>query len=162
MKENNNNPNKDININFLIKNDKNNNDILNINQEQNKSYEVFGNININDINEKRKTIAPKYISPRNTKQNSEPIIGDFNSRKTYNKMNLQQRESNFRKRITQFLLKKKNKKPQDVFDMSSDEDDDDEESNEENDYENNLDFRYEKNSNFKNLVKLLMEKKKNK
>ena len=159
MKENNNNPNKDINIPFLINNDKNNNDILNINQEQNKSYEVFGNININDINEKRKTIAPKYISPRNTKQNSEPIIGDFNSRKTYNKMNLQQRESNFRKRITQFLLKKKNKKPQDVFDMSSDEDDDDEESNEENDYENNLDFRYEKNSNFKNLVKLLMEKK---
>ena len=129
----------------------------NINNISNDTFD--NNLNIND-NFNRKTMNPIY----NIASNKDTL---FNSRKTYNLNNNEKKETLFKKRITEFLLKKKkNKRKRDglandliniLYDEEVEESDEEDDSSEENSY-----HRKESGTKLKNFVNTLIKTKKSK
>ena len=108
MDNNNENPSdNDLNIKLLNNNNEQNDDEKN-QDDKYKDFDYDENINIDDtLYSERKTFAPKSKLLSTTKQNKEPLFQKFDSRKTYNRIEPQGKETIFKKRITEFLLKKK-------------------------------------------------------
>ena len=161
-----NSSNKGLNIPFLnYKSDQNNDE-----QNQDDKYKDFDyddNINIDDtLYSQRKTLAPKSSTLNKSKNNKEPLFQKFDSRKTYNNIQSQGKETIFKKRITEFLLKKKKERKinrnktevnKDLFDILYDEDM--EETEEDNDFDTDLYSQNDNGTKFKNLVRNLLKMK---
>ena len=153
----------DLNINLLNNNNEQSNDEQN-QDDKYKDFDYDDNINIDDtIHSNRKTFAPKSNT---TKKNKEPLFEKFDSRKTYNKIQPQGKETIFKKRITEFLLKKnkeiklkrnKTEINKDLFDILYDEDA--EEAEEDNDIETDMNSQKDNDTKFKSLVKNLLKTK---
>jgi len=158
--------NKRLDIPFLnYKDDGNNNE-----QDQDDKYKNFDydeNINIDNIlYSNRKTLVQKSNSLNKRKNNKEPLFQKFDSRKTYNDTQSQGKETIFKKRLTDFLLKKNKEKKlnrknneinKDLFDILYDEDM--EESEEDSDIGNDFYSQNDNGNKFKNLVRYLLKTK---
>ncbi len=107
----------------------------------------------------RKTMSPEST---NLKYNNDI----FDSRKTYNQPNIEKKETLFKKRITQFLLKtNKHKKHKTMKDFLDDDEDEDEEFDED-DYDGEDDIYHtkkeKKNQGWRRLVRRVIKQKKSK
>ena len=161
-----NSTNKGLNIPFLNYYNDQNNDKQN-QDDKYKDFDYDENINIDDpLYSERKTFAPKSKLLSTTKQNKEPLFQKFDSRKTYNKIESQGKETIFKKRITEFLLKKnkeikskrnKTEINKDLFDILYDEDA--EEMEEDNDIDTDMNSQNDNGTKFKSLVKNLIKTK---
>ena len=167
MDNNNENPSdNDLNKKLLNNNNEQNDDEKN-QDDKYKDFDYDENINIDDtLFSNRKTFAPKSSTLSTTKKNKEPLFQKFDSRKTYNKIQPQGKETIFKKRITEFLLKKnkeiklkrnKTEINKDLFDILYDEDA--EEAEEDNDIETDMNSLNDNGTKFKSLVKNLIKTK---
>ena len=167
MNNNNQNPtNKILNIPFLNYKDEENNDEKN-QDDKYRDFDYDENINIDDtLYSQRKTLAPKSNTLNKSKNSKEPIFQKFDSRKTYSNIQSQGKEPIFKKRITEFLLKKKKEKKfnrnktevnKDLFDILYDEDA--EETEEDNDIDTDFYLHNDNGTKFKGLVRNLLKTK---
>ena len=167
MDNNNENPSdNDLNKKLLNNNNEQNDDEKN-QDDKYKDFDYDENINIDDtLFSNRKTFAPKSSTLSTTKKNKEPLFQKFDSRKTYNKIQPQGKETIFKKRITEFLLKKnkeiklkrnKTEINKDLFDILYDEDA--EEAEEDNDIDTDMNSQNDNGIKFKSLVKNLIKTK---
>ena len=138
---------------------------LNINNElsKNKNDNIMKDLYGDNS---RKTMAPNETLPNILKNNED---NGYDSRKTYNQTNYKRKETLFKKRITEFLLKKnkekkkkKDKFTKDLLALLNDEDNEEseEEEKEDSNEDNNLYHGKEGDDKFKNLVNNLIQTKK--
>ena len=156
----------DLQMQLLNNNNEQNNDEQN-QDDKYKDFDYDENINIDDtVYSNRKTFAPKSNTLSTAKKNKEPLFQKFDSRKTYNKIQPQGKETIFKKRITEFLLKKnkeiklkrnKTEINKDIFDILYDED---AEEVENNDIDTDMNSQNDNDIKFKSLVKNLIKTKK--
>ena len=158
--------NKELNIE-LLDDPKEQEDDEQKQDDKYKNFDYDENINIdNTLYSNRNTFAPKSNTLNKIKKNKEPLFEKFDSRKTYNKIQPQGKETIFKKRITEFLLKKnkeiklkrnKTEINKDLFGILYD--DDAEETEEDNDFETDFNSQNDNGTKFKSLVRNLIKTK---
>ena len=154
-----------LQMNLLNNNNEQNNDDQN-QDDKYKDFDYDENINIDDtVYSNRKTFAPKSNTLSIAKKNKEPLFQKFDSRKTYNKIQPEGKETIFKKRITEFLLKKnkeiklkrnKTEINKDLFDILYDEDAEEEEDN---DIDTDMNSQNNNGIKFKSLIKNFIKTK---
>ena len=130
-------------------------------------YENNNHMNESHLsNQKEKEKENKLIFSKTIRNRKDAKFNKFSSRKAISHVNLEQNEPLFKKRITELLInniEKKKNKPKEVNDlflgMLYDENGEESEENEDNTEENNIYHRNQSDGKMKNLVKHLLETK---
>ena len=149
--------------------DSTSNDRLSKNNDKDSFFinnESNNNIN-NNLYSSRNTVSPNAFFNGNIKANNNFIFGKFDPRKTYNQSNSGNKETLFRRRLTQFLLKTSEKKkklknkdvPKDLLNIFYDNEEDEESEEIEDANEYNLYHKDESSTKLKSIVQNLIKTK---